>query len=400
VAGSAVAAGAEDVPGKTSAEREALDRQSRLLMGVFTAAGFDFIAPDVLQPADIFLESSGESIRSTAFVFLDPGGNELCLRPDLTVPTCRYHLSHAMSPDTEARYCYRGSAFRFQPGAGARAELEQAGIEWFNGSSPVAAEAQVLELAIKALEAAGLKNYRVRLGDLGLFHALLESIDMPARWRRRLRHQFWRPNAFHELLDTLGQANPKKRTAISIHVDAVADDDPLRAIDHVAGELERRDLVLVGGRTVEEIAGRLVEKAADRREKPLAAEARTRIDSYLAIENNLGAALGDLRRIEGHHFGFALRSYEERIAELNRRGLDSGSFHFSAAFGRDLEYYTGFVFEIEAQSNGGPLQVAGGGRYDSLLSDLGSPVVVPAVGCAIYSERLLAAAAGGPGTRQ
>ena len=63
-------------------------------MAVFEGSGFDFIAPDILQPADIFLERSGEDIRARTFVFTDPSGVELCLRPDLTVPTCRYHLSH------------------------------------------------------------------------------------------------------------------------------------------------------------------------------------------------------------------------------------------------------------------------------------------------------------------
>jgi ATP phosphoribosyltransferase regulatory subunit len=56
-------------------------------------------------------------------------------------------------------------------------------------------------------------------------------------------------------------------------------------------------------------------------------------------------------------------------------------------FGRSLEYYTGFVFQVEA----GGLSVAGGGRYDTMLSDIGSPWPVPSVGCAIHTERLAAA---------
>ena len=82
-------------------------------MAVFERAGFDYIAPDIIQPADIFLERSGEDIRARTFVFTDPAGAEMCLRPDLTVPACRYHLSHAEKPDEEAKYCYLGSAFRF-----------------------------------------------------------------------------------------------------------------------------------------------------------------------------------------------------------------------------------------------------------------------------------------------
>src|SRR6185295_15623278 len=106
----------------------------------------------------------------------------------------------------EARYCYSGSAFRHQSGAAEAshaAEFDQAGLEWFNAGDPVAAEAEVVSLAVKALEAVGLKSFRIRIGDLGLFHALLGTVDMPDRWRRRLRHHFWRPAAFRDSLDVL-----------------------------------------------------------------------------------------------------------------------------------------------------------------------------------------------------
>ena len=62
------------MPGKTSHERRTLDALSGLLTGRFEEAGFDFISPDILQPADVFLDRSGEDIRSRTFVFTDPYG--------------------------------------------------------------------------------------------------------------------------------------------------------------------------------------------------------------------------------------------------------------------------------------------------------------------------------------
>ena len=67
------------MPGKSPPHREALERQNAAIMAVFERAGFDQIAPDIIQPADIFLERSGEDIRARTFVFNDPAGNELCL---------------------------------------------------------------------------------------------------------------------------------------------------------------------------------------------------------------------------------------------------------------------------------------------------------------------------------
>ena len=75
---------------------------------------------------------------------------------------------------------------------------------------------------------------------------------------------------------------------------------------------------------------------------------------------------------------------------MEELGLNPRRFHFAAGFGRELEYYTGFTFQIEAGVDGGAVTVAGGGRYDNLLSDMGAPSPVPAVGCAIHTDRLRA----------
>ena len=382
--------------GKTSAEREALDAQNRRVMAVFTRAGFDFIAPDIIQPADMFLESLGENIRSRTYVFTDPSGRELCLRPDLTVPACRYHLSHAKDISGEARYCYSGPAFRFQPGdAGGLnpAEFDQAGIEWYSAHGPEAAEAEVLGLAIKAVDAAGLKSYRIRTGDLGLFHALLDSIDMPERWRHRLLHQFWRPKSFRELLDLLTDERSKPRSSISVHVDAVGEGDISGATAYVERQLSERDLPLAGGRSVEDIARRLLEKAQDRRETRLAPGDRTLIEDYLATEGLLSETPASLQELRGTSpaFAAALDYFSRRLKEIKKRRIALDSAVFSAVFGRSLEYYTGFVFEIETDIDGNTVQIAGGGRYDSLMTEIGAPRKVPAVGCAIHTERLLAA---------
>jgi len=56
-----------------------------------------------------------------------------------------------------------------------------------------------------------------------------------------------------------------------------------------------------------------------------------------------------------------------------------------------MEYYTGFVFELWARDRQRQIQIAGGGRYDSLLRSLGAPKEIPAVGCAIWAERVFAA---------
>jgi ATP phosphoribosyltransferase regulatory subunit len=376
------------VAGKSKAEREALERQNAAIMAVFERAGFDYIAPDIIQPADIFLERSGEDIRARTFVFTDPSGAEMCLRPDLTVPACRYHLSHAEKPDEEAKYCYLGQAFRFPNERLSPQEFLQAGLEWFAASDAAAAEARVLKLAISALEATGLTKFRVTLGDLGLFSALLEDTPMPARWRQRLKHHFWRPHAFHDVLESFTSSRAANRTSISPLIDRLANEP---ASEVVASEMTARNLPLVGGRSLDEIAARLADKSADRSEPQLDQAMADMITGYLDIVEPASNIEGRLNRMEqGRNFRIACKHCEARLAEMEELGLNPKRFEFKATFGRELEYYTGFVFQIDVETPDGIVAVAGGGCYDNLLSDMGSPVPVSAVGCAIHTERLKA----------
>ena len=375
------------MPGRTSTEREILARQNAAIMAVFERAGFDHIAPDIIQPADIFLERSGEDIRLRTFVFTDPDGNELCLRPDLTVPACRFHLSHA--PDKEAKYCYLGPAFRFPDEHLSPQEFTQAGVEWFGGKTPIGDEARILKLAISALEAAGLTKLKVTIGDLGLFNALLEDMPMPQRWRRRLQHQFWRPQAFHELLTQFSSGEQTRRTSISESIDAITKSGALAFVQKtIAGGT----IPLVTDRSIEDIAERLQEKYSDRSETKLSQQLVQQIESYLAIAGSATEVpLASISNTAA--YTKALATYNARLASLEDQGLNPRRFHFSANFGRELEYYTGFVFQIKSSAGNHTVNVAGGGRYDNLLADLGASQPTPATGFAIHTERVKAALA-------
>ena len=101
---------------ETAQQFEALEAQAARIMGVFTEGGYERVAPSIIQPADLFLDVVGESLRARTYVFTDQEGDELCLRPDLTLPACRIYLERHPHAEAPARLCYNGSAFRFQPG--------------------------------------------------------------------------------------------------------------------------------------------------------------------------------------------------------------------------------------------------------------------------------------------
>ena len=90
-----------------------------------------------------------------------------------------------------------------------------------------------------------------------------------------------------------------------------------------------------------------------------------------------------------------LAAMDARLATLKSLNIDPARVQFTAHFGRNMEYYTGLVFEFWSRDKEGPVQIAGGGRYDSMMEMLGAKKPVSAIGCAIRTERVLAAKRGG-----
>ena len=381
---------------ESAKEFEALEAQATTLLDVFRRAGYEQVAPSIIQPADVFLDQIGEQVRSRTYVFTDLAGDELCLRPDLTVPVSRLYLERHPKADTRARYCYNGPAFRFQPQGDIEAhprEFRQAGIECFGESDKESADVEIVLLAVEAVRRAGLKDFRLRFGDIALFYALLDALSLPERWRLKLRHYFWRPPAFHALLARLARGErPNGDGPVMALAGRLAGLSIERAEELVGAYLQERGLPLSGNRSLSEITARLLDHAADLRADPLRKEVATVIDYYLAVSAPPKEAAKRIAMIAhgaGIDLGPALYAYTRRFDRLEESGVDLDRAIFATEFGRNLEYYSGLVFQIEAA--GVDDAIAGGGRYDGLLSHLGAPREVPAIGSAIHTERLLAA---------
>ena len=386
---------------ETSDSFEALEAQAEVIMAVFNEAAYERVAPSIIQPADTFLDVVGERLRARTYVFTDQDGEMLCLRPDITVPTARIYLQRYPQADTAARYCYNGSVFRYQPGGGSPAhprEFRQAGIELYAQIDEAKADAEVLLRTLAAVTAAGLKAPKLRIGDLGLFDALLDAVDIPERWRQRLLAQFWRPEAFRAELKRLstmpGSAVDGLPADLIARLDHEAPDD---AEGLVQDYLDAQGIEAIGTRTVSEIAARLLSIAHDAHSAPLPKTIAALIENYLAISAPVraaGARIKDLFQRNDIDIGEALDAFERRLALLTKGGANISQATFDAEFGRSFEYYTGFVFEICSEDLGPASPIAGGGRYDELLHVIGAPKPIPAVGAAIYTDRLLLAAGG------
>ena len=368
----------------------ALNKQADAILQCFAARGYARQEPSVLQPADIFLDRSGEEIRRRTFTLTDPSGRELCLRPDLTIPICK------MAVDSDARYpqriSYNGLVFRHQPNEPQRpTQFFQAGAELLGLEDRAAGEIEILSLAVEALHAAGLKDFEMKIGDLALFGALVDALDVPAQWRARLKRHFWRAGYFEALLNRLthGAATDTQRLLGSL--------GGLSAAESRAAIEGLMDMVAdapQGARTREEIVERLMEQAADAAALRLDPKIARVITSLLNISGTAQAALGEIQTLTknaGIKLDVPLAAMEARLAALKSLGIDPSRVAFGARFGRNMEYYTGFVFELWSRDAEGKVQIAGGGRYDTLLEALGAKRAISAIGFTLRTERILAA---------
>jgi ATP phosphoribosyltransferase regulatory subunit len=366
------------------------DGRADALIGAYERAGYRRVAPPILQPAEPFLDLSGEDIRRRMYLTSDAEGRELCLRPDLTIPvSCDYLASPAAG--SAQGFCYLGPVYRDR--GALPAEIFQAGIESFGRPDKAAADAEMLALGLDATTHYGIARPEIRMGDVGLFGALVAALDLAPAWKRRLVKDFNRKTSLAHDLDLLTLSAPANKPEYQGVLAALERSDPKAAHALVTDLLSIAGITTVGGRTVGEIAERFLEQAALGAANSLPGETRALIEKFLAIAGDPDEAAAELRTLAasaGVALGPALDLFESRAGFLAARGVDVGRIKFSTAFGRGLDYYTGFVFELHEPSTppNGPL--VAGGRYDGLLARLGAKAPIPAVGFAVWIERVAA----------
>src|SRR5689334_13888136 len=352
----------------------------------FAQAGYVRAEPAILQPAEPFLDLSGEDIRKSLYLTTDLTGEELCLRPDLTIPVARDYLASGRAGQP-AGFSYLGPVFRYR--SGRASEFLQAGIESFGRQDRAAADAETLALGLEATAAFGVRDIEVRTGDVALFNALLDALNLYPVWRRRLVKDFNRKISLEKDLEKLAAATTATRSEYEGVLAALAGSDRKAALALVTDLMSIAGTTNVGGRTVAEIADRFLEQST-LKGGALPRDALNIIKRFLAIAGDPDESVAQLRALASDaklDLTAAIDQLESRVGFMAARGIDTKRARFSTSFGRGLDYYTGFEFELHARGNGIEPLVAGG-RYDGLMTQLGSPTPIPAVGFSVWIEAL------------
>ena len=355
----------------------------------FASFGYSRIDVPVLEPAELHLRKSGLEIISKLYAFEDQGGRRLCLRPELTASVVR-----ALVAQTPARLPVRlyatGPVFRYErPSKGRYRQFTQSGVELIGADDP-RADAEVIHLAMHALDRLGLSGYRVTVGHVGFLAELLTSLGLGTRLRTFLVESLEeaRRRGIDAVRQRLMQLDPE---LFEERDRALADaEDEVVVRDAVAGFLTELGSEALGRRSEEDVVGRILRKL-----RPSAGKAA--IEQALSFMARLGEIRGDPQEalsrgrqlLAEHGLGEEpLVQLEHTVQLLGEYGADLSHVEVDLGLGRGLQYYTAMVFEIDHSGLGRESQLCGGGRYDDLARSLGGKTSLPALGFAFGVERV------------
>ena len=271
-----------------------------------------------LEPLDLYTKKSGDEIVGQLYAFTDKGGREVALRPEMTPTLARMVAAKANALRKPIRWFSIPQLFRYErQQRGRLREHFQLNVD-IVGEASVAADAELLAVAIDVMRAVGLtsRDVRARVSDRRLLTAVLAHVGIPT-------------DSHAAVFAAIDKAGREPR------------DVTLDKIERIVGSSEVRTSI-----------ARVLDSSRD----------------FDALAKEFGNSPGVAAELTG------MREY---LRFLDALGVGDW-VDFDLSIVRGLAYYTGKVFEL-FDAKGELRAICGGGRYDDLLSTIGD-VDLPALG--------------------
>ena len=273
----------------------------------FAQWNYTQVIPPTFEYYEALAAEASPQVREEIYRFPDRDGRMLALRADPTIPIARLVSTKLYDQTLPLRFFYVANVFRHEePKASLRREFTQAGVELIGAGTPQA-DAEVIALAVTALRAIGLNEFRIRLGAIDFVNALLSPLHLHESQHEQIKSALERKNedALHDALRQM-HITPELRRALS-------------ALPTLAGNAE------------------ILERA----------------QNECAVNEPARRAITRLR---------AIWQILDALNVADAVTLDLGMV-------RGMAYYTGIVFEGFARGIG--FSLLSGGRYDNLLAHFG-----------------------------
>ncbi len=379
--------------------RQKLDLQERLsqLLGGY---GYWLLETPVLESTELFMRKSGGELASQLYSFTDAGSNSVSLRPEFTSPIMRHYLENADNIQLPARWQYCGPVFRFDNShPEASGQFTQVGGELL-GSSEIAADVELLDLAAAVPAKLGLDGWNLKLADLDVLDSLLDPVGISERARsfiiqsmpllsqgRSVVPQFLEEGRH---LHLVGGSNGSVETEDAALRQAVKglNDDQARSV--LLGLLQWNSADQLGQRTPEDVVERLLHKIRGTDNEDKLRQGLELASDLAAIKGEPGQALESVKKTlasAGANQNAADR-LSQVIDQMSSEARSEGQISLDFGLVRGLAYYNGVIFEVS--HSGWPGTLGGGGRYDTLSRALGGSDAVPALGFAYNLDALIA----------
>jgi len=143
-------------------------------------SGFREIQTPIFEEAELFILRSGPNILNELYAFKDKGDRDLALRPEMTAPAIRSFVNNMSNEPKPIKIFYFGQCFRYErPQSGRYREFFQFGAEIIGSATPQT-DAEVIAAAMEMIRALGLKEYRARIGHIGVLRRELVRAGIPA----------------------------------------------------------------------------------------------------------------------------------------------------------------------------------------------------------------------------
>ena len=364
------------------------------LKNLYTENNFQYVDLPLVYNSEVFYETSGEDMRRRMFSFTNNSGDEMCLRPDLTIPTCKHFLEN-IKKFQNGQLCYSGPVFRSSlTSADQSLELNQSGIEIIYKDSleisDYEKEFQAISLALETIDQIGIKDFSIRISSISLFNLFINSLDLPQRWKQRLLRHFYRRDYFDKLLNRIsdGVGYDKERKSNIIR-DVFGDDKIVN--EEIKDILLSEDQLKTGSRTIDEIASRFNLKSESVVSSKQGKEIQKVINEFLSLNGPIQKIDDQMNKFIND---FDIQRFDEGKKMLNQMSsnlikMSAKPIYFDCDFGHSIEFYDGIIFEIISNINSDVL--ISGGRYDKLLNALKDQDQFSAVGFATNNNNILKA---------
>jgi ATP phosphoribosyltransferase regulatory subunit len=301
------------------------------------------------------------------FSFTDINGKELCLRPDLTIASCLRYLEEKLKG--KEKIFYSGQAYRKVQNKKDSIIRNQVGFEIIGSKDEKNDDKEIINTSLESLQSIKYTTGTLTIGNVEIFNLLISKLNIPKRWKLRLIRHFWREKYFNDLLKRLETNSDVDPTIVEI--------DKKRYFKMLKEDLSK----FIAGRSINEILKRFDNKIRDPRGASKGKNVSQIIKNFLKIKCPINKAAAELNKFfKKNKINLVV---DQKYFPTSKNKISKLNVVFSASFGRQLEYYTGMVFKIDIKSKSKNRNIINGGRYDKLISDLGSEKQIPAVGAAL-----------------